>query len=347
MPRSARAQREAGRAPYRCERLDQVLQALRRRAEERRLRPRRRVQLRVRRAPARQRRRAPSRRWRPPRVRRRRRRPRAAASDLPAGPTIHGRPGTHPPTTRGEEFEVLTPMDYGDREAQPEPTPGRPAAAKRMNDLAFAEPRCCGCWRAPAALLVVVALARSCAGDATCAGFDAHRDGARARALRLVGDLAFWLAIVAVAGARAVAVARPTAPTTLPQRAGLDLVVLQDGSASMRVATSRAASGAMPRRDRWQRSMHFLRELGDALSWHDDRLAMADVRAHRGAADSPDARSQHAVLLPRSPLRAAAVPPRRRHDVGHQPRAGASPGACASSRRTRRFTAARANARCS
>jgi hypothetical protein len=43
---------------------------------------------------------------------------------LPAGPTVHGRPGTHPPSTKGEEFEVITPMDYGDREAQPEPTPG-------------------------------------------------------------------------------------------------------------------------------------------------------------------------------------------------------------------------------
>jgi hypothetical protein len=52
------------------------------------------------------------------------------ADDLPTGPTIHGRPGTHPPTTRGEEFEVLTPMDYGEREAQPEPTPGRPLPRK-------------------------------------------------------------------------------------------------------------------------------------------------------------------------------------------------------------------------
>lgn len=47
------------------------------------------------------------------------------ADDLPTGPTLHGRPGVHPPGTRGEEFEVLTPMDYGEREAQPEPTPGR------------------------------------------------------------------------------------------------------------------------------------------------------------------------------------------------------------------------------
>jgi hypothetical protein len=43
---------------------------------------------------------------------------------LPNGPTVHGRPGAHPPSTKGEEFEVITPMDYGDREAQPEPTPG-------------------------------------------------------------------------------------------------------------------------------------------------------------------------------------------------------------------------------
>lgn len=52
------------------------------------------------------------------------------ADDLPSGPTIHGRPGVHPPNTRGEEFEVITPMDYGDREAQPEATPGRPLPRK-------------------------------------------------------------------------------------------------------------------------------------------------------------------------------------------------------------------------
>jgi len=46
------------------------------------------------------------------------------SGEFPDGPTIHGRPGTHPPATKGEEFEVLTPMNFGDREAQPEPTPG-------------------------------------------------------------------------------------------------------------------------------------------------------------------------------------------------------------------------------
>ena len=59
--------------------------------------------------------------------------PRAAArsgDDLPSGPTIHGTRGTHPPNTKGEDFEVLTPMDYGEREAQPEPTPGQPLPRK-------------------------------------------------------------------------------------------------------------------------------------------------------------------------------------------------------------------------
>ena len=46
------------------------------------------------------------------------------AGDLPGGPTVHGRPGAPPPDPKGEPFEVITPMEYGDREAQPESTPG-------------------------------------------------------------------------------------------------------------------------------------------------------------------------------------------------------------------------------
>lgn len=46
------------------------------------------------------------------------------AGDLPAGPTIHGHPGGPPPSTKGEEFQIITPMEYGDREAQPEPNAG-------------------------------------------------------------------------------------------------------------------------------------------------------------------------------------------------------------------------------
>jgi hypothetical protein len=44
--------------------------------------------------------------------------------DLPAGPTIHGSPGGPPPDANVEELQTIMPMEYGDREAQPEPTPG-------------------------------------------------------------------------------------------------------------------------------------------------------------------------------------------------------------------------------
>jgi hypothetical protein len=50
--------------------------------------------------------------------------PEPRAVDLPAGPTIHGRPGGPPPGTKGEEFEIIAPMEFGDREAQPEPNAG-------------------------------------------------------------------------------------------------------------------------------------------------------------------------------------------------------------------------------
>jgi hypothetical protein len=49
---------------------------------------------------------------------------RAPGGDLPAGNTIHGRPGGPPPEAKTEEFQVIAPMEYGDREAQPEATPG-------------------------------------------------------------------------------------------------------------------------------------------------------------------------------------------------------------------------------
>ena len=49
--------------------------------------------------------------------------------------------------------------------------------------------------------------------------------------------------------------------------AGVDLVVLQDGSASMRTEDVPG--------NRWQRSMRFLRVLGESLAWRDDRMAMA------------------------------------------------------------------------
>jgi hypothetical protein len=46
------------------------------------------------------------------------------AGDLPIGPTIHGRPGAPPPDAKMEDLQMIAPMDFGDRETQPEATPG-------------------------------------------------------------------------------------------------------------------------------------------------------------------------------------------------------------------------------
>ena len=85
------------------------------------------------------------------------------------------------------------------------------------------------------------------------------------------GDLWFWLFAIAAAASFAIALAQPHGVTTLINRAGIDIVVLQDGSASMHVADVPG--------NRWQRSMDFLRLVGDSLSWTDDRMALT-VFAH-------------------------------------------------------------------
>jgi Ca-activated chloride channel family protein len=81
------------------------------------------------------------------------------------------------------------------------------------------------------------------------------------------GGLLFWLCLLIASACSIAALARPHAPVSLVRRAGIDLVVLQDGSASMHV---RDVKG-----DRWQRSMAFLRALGESLEWKDDRMALA------------------------------------------------------------------------
>jgi hypothetical protein len=87
----------------------------------------------------------------------------------------------------------------------------------------------------------------------------------------LGGDLWCWLFLILSTASFAVALARPRGVTTVVNRAGLDIVVLQDGSASMHVVDVPG--------NRWQRSMDFLRLLSDSLSWNDDRMALT-VFAH-------------------------------------------------------------------
>lgn len=71
------------------------------------------------------------------------------------------------------------------------------------------------------------------------------------------GDLWPWLFLTLSIASLIVAAARPRGITTTISRAGVDIVVLQDGSASMHV------TDVAPHR--WSRSMTFLRLLGDSL----------------------------------------------------------------------------------
>lgn len=104
------------------------------------------------------------------------------------------------------------------------------------------------------------------------------------------GELWSWLFVLLAVVALVVALARPRGVTTIVSRAGLDIVVLQDGSASMHVGDVSSAfareipgelrrDNASPSATRWARSMTFLRLLGDSLSWNDDRMALT-VFAH-------------------------------------------------------------------
>jgi Ca-activated chloride channel family protein len=81
------------------------------------------------------------------------------------------------------------------------------------------------------------------------------------------GELLFWLFLILAATSVLLALAKPQAVTSLVRTAGVDIVILQDGSASMHVTDVRP--------NRWQRSMRFLRTFGEALRWDNDRIAMA------------------------------------------------------------------------
>ena len=81
------------------------------------------------------------------------------------------------------------------------------------------------------------------------------------------GGLFFWLFQILAVAALVVALARPVAPAIVVRDAGVDLIILQDASASMHVADVPG--------NRWQRSIRFLRTLANSLSWNHDRMAMA------------------------------------------------------------------------
>lgn len=82
-----------------------------------------------------------------------------------------------------------------------------------------------------------------------------------------VGDLAFWLALIAALSLTILALARPQGITAIVRSPGVDIVLLMDGSTSMRVRDMGT--------DRWQRAMQWVRTLTKTLSWTGDRMALA------------------------------------------------------------------------
>jgi hypothetical protein len=82
----------------------------------------------------------------------------------------------------------------------------------------------------------------------------------------LFGDTLLWLCIIVATTLLILALARPGVVMSFVRNGGVDLVILLDGSASMHV---RDVTG-----NRWQRSIRFLRVLGDSLRWEDDRMAL-------------------------------------------------------------------------
>ena len=94
-----------------------------------------------------------------------------------------------------------------------------------------------------------------------------HRKLPLRERFQFFGGLSFWLCVILALTSTIVAIARPLARVSLLRTAGVDLVILQDASASMYV---KDVPG-----DRWQRSMRFVRLLGEALSWQEDRIALA------------------------------------------------------------------------
>ena len=168
-----------------------------------------------------------------------------------------------------------------------------------LSTLSFAEPLYLWLLLVPAMLLVLWLWqvwrrrldARRCARDRVLP--------VRER-FTIAGDLAFWLCVIVAASLCSVALARPQARVSAVTTAGADIVILQDGSASMWTRDVRP--------DRWQRSVQFIRAFAEALSWKGDRVALA-IFAHLASPQTRLTKDPNALfffldhLSARSPFR--------------------------------------------
>ena len=182
-----------------------------------------------------------------------------------------------------------------------------------METIGFAEPLYLWLLAAPG-VLVGLWLWRLVRHGHDRRRFQRHRRVPVREQLTLFGGLLFWLCLIGALASTIVAMARPTAAVPLVRSAGVDVIILQDGSASMHVRDVGA--------NRWQRSMQFLRTLGESLRWKDDRIALA-LFAHVAEPQIRLTKDPNTYFFFLDHLYArVAVPARRRSDLGHQHRAG-------------------------
>ena len=135
-----------------------------------------------------------------------------------------------------------------------------------FNAVRFAQPEYLWLLIAPGVLLIVWVW-QFTARRRDARRYRQHRRLPVRERFPIFGSLVFWLSLIAASTCTILALARPVAAAALVRTAGVDLVILQDGSASMRTPDVLG--------DRWQRAIRFLRVLGESLAWRDDRIAMA------------------------------------------------------------------------
>ena len=134
-----------------------------------------------------------------------------------------------------------------------------------LNQIAFGQPEMLLAARGAGAAPRALGLAALRAACRTRPAARTH--GACARAVRAARRPAVLAVPDPLVVFLILALARPHGPATAVRAGGVDVVILQDGSASMYV---KDVGGS-----RWNRSIRFLRILGDSLSWNSDRIAMA------------------------------------------------------------------------
>ena len=134
-----------------------------------------------------------------------------------------------------------------------------------FNTIHFADPEYLYLLAVPALLLLAWGW-RFVQRQQDAAGLRRHRSLPVRERFSVFGGLLFWLAMTLALALLVVALARPQAAVAVVRTAGADVIVLQDGSASM---YTEDVPG-----NRWKRSMRFLRILGESLRWKQDRLAM-------------------------------------------------------------------------